>query len=183
MSYPDPAKGDTQGGMCPKSHPVALFHIGAEFGFNTGTLGITDSSSLVFSNGDTTGFGGHGDFLQGWQDLTALGQSFNNCNGIGTGCAWNSFGTPDGKMGQKANLSPETLAVYEEPIGLNGPVSKLPGNNLVYTPGGKPASTAPASSKPVPTTFVTKAASTTPTSSTKAVSKPTSTRPAIVCQG
>lgn len=86
-------------------------------------------------------------------------------------------------MGQKANLSPETLAVYEEPIGLNGPVSKLPGNNLVYTPGGKPASTAPASSKPVPTTFVTKAASTTPTSSTKAVSKPTSTRPAIVCQG
>jgi hypothetical protein len=130
MAYPDPAKGDTMGGMCPQSHPVALFHIGAEFSWDTGSLGISDSSNLIFSSGDNTGFGGHGDFMQGWTDLTALGNSFNNCLGIGTGCAWNSFGTPDGSMGVKSNLSPEIAAPVEE-LGQNGPLSALPGDNPV----------------------------------------------------
>lgn len=130
MAYPDPAKGDTMGGMCPQSHPVALFHIGAEFSWDTASLGLTDSSGLIFSSGDTTGYGGHGDFVQGWTDLTALGNSFNNCNGIGTGCAWNSFGTPDGSMGVKSTLNPEIMPVVEE-IGQNGPLSALPGDNPV----------------------------------------------------
>ena len=156
MAYPDPNKGDTQGGMCPESHPVALFHIGAEFGFDTGSLGISDSSTLVFSMGDTTGYGGHGDFLQGWQNLTALGESFDMCNGIGEACAWNSFGTPNGEMGTKSNLNPETPAVYEEQIGLNGPIPTLPGNNPVYTPGATNlATTATSVSKPLPTTLAT----------------------------
>jgi hypothetical protein len=130
MAYPDPAKGDTMGGMCPKSHPVALFHIGAEFAFDTASLGIVDSTNLIFSSGDTTGFGGHGDFIQGWTDLVALGNSFNNCLGIGTACAWNSFGTPDGKMGVKSKLDPEIMPPAEE-IGQSGPLAALPGVNPV----------------------------------------------------
>lgn len=132
MSYPDPTKGDTQGGMCPSTHPIALLHIGGEFGFNTDALNITDSSTLVFSMGDTMGYGGHADFIQGWEDLSALGSSFDNCNGFGDACAWNSFGTPDGKAGVKSDMDPEIPAVYEEEIGLNGPVAKLPGDNTVW---------------------------------------------------
>ncbi|KAG4437880.1 hypothetical protein IFR05_006640 [Cadophora sp. M221] len=132
MSYPDPTKGDTQGGMCPSTHPIALLHIGAEFGFDTNALNITDSSTLVFSMGDTTGYGGHADFIQGWEDLAALGESFDNCNGFGDACAWNSFGTPDGKEGVKRDLDPEIPAVFEEEIGLNGPIAKLPGDNPVW---------------------------------------------------
>ena len=155
MAYPDPSKGDTQGGMCPESHPVALFHIGAEFGFDTVSLGISDSSTLVFSMGDTTGYGGHGDFIQGWQNLTALGDSFDMCNGIGEACAWNSFGTPNGLMGTKSTLNPETPATYEE-IGLNGPIPTLPGNNPVYTPGASSLATTAANiSTRRPTTLAT----------------------------
>ena len=32
-------------------------------------------------------------------------------------------------------MNPQTPAVYEEEIGLNGPISKLPGNNPVYSAG------------------------------------------------
>lgn len=153
MSYPDPSKGNTAGGMCPSSHPVALIHIGAEFGFDTGSLGIVDSSSLIWSMGDTTGFGGHGDFLQGWENLTALGESFDNCVGIGTDCAWNSFGTPNGEMGTTSNLSPQIIPPYED-IGFQGPISKLPGDNLVYD-GISGPSTRVAESASTPTTLAT----------------------------
>ena len=135
MAYPDPARGSTQGGICPKSHPVALISLGAEFGFDVGSLGLKTSAGLVLANGDTTGYGFHGDFLQGWQNLTALQHSFGNCTGPGSACAWNSFGTPDGKQGQKSLQSPDVKAVYEVEVGLNGPLTKLPGNNPVYTPG------------------------------------------------
>lgn len=159
MAYPDPTKGDTAGGMCSSTHPVALLHIGAEFGFDTGSLGIIDSSTLVWSMGDTTGYGGHGDFIQGWQKLTALGESFDNCEGTGTACAWNSFGTPNGEMGTKSNLSPEILPPDED-IGFQGPMSKLPGGNVVYG-GGAGSQTSAAASSSVPTTMatVTRAAS------------------------
>ncbi|KAH8649455.1 hypothetical protein BGZ60DRAFT_534688 [Tricladium varicosporioides] len=137
VAYPDPAKGDTAGGMCPESHPVALISIGAEFGFSTQQAGLTgqSASTLVLSNGDTTGYGAHADFIQGWQNSEALENSFANCNGIGSACAWNSFGTPDGTMGTKKDLVPEVAPPVEEEIGLNGPIAKLPGNNPVYTPG------------------------------------------------
>lgn len=145
--------------MCPPSHPVALLHIGAEFGFDTGSLGIHDSSTLVWSMGDTTGFGGHGDFMQGWQDLTALGESFDNCNGIGTDCAWNSFGTPDGKMATKNDLSPETMPPDDD-VGFKGPIKALPGGNAVYGgSGGVGITTSVTATMPttlsVPTTLAT----------------------------
>lgn len=135
--------------MCPKSHPVALIHMGAEFGFDTTSLGISDTSTLVFSNGDTTGYGGHGDFLQGWVDLKALANSFDNCNGAGEACAWNSYGTPDGKMGTKKNLKPEASPVYEEEIGLKGPIDKLPGDNPAYVQGQPPQAPVPAAGSSV----------------------------------
>lgn len=149
------------GGMCPKSHPHAFFHIGAEFGFYTGILDIVDSSTLVFANGDTTGFGGHGDFIQGWTDLPALGKSFDNCNGFGDGCAWNSFGTPDKKMGTKSNLDPEVLPIAEQ-LGQNGPLDDLPGNNPVGDNVGRKGTTTKALASMVSVTkaSVTKASST-----------------------
>ena len=154
------------GGICPKSHPVALFSMGAEFGFDTSALGLTTSEGLVLSNGDTTGYGFHGDFVQGWTNLPALQNSFATCEGTGAACAWNSFGTPDGKEGKKSKQVPEVPAIYEEEIGLNGPISKLPGNNPVYVPGSL-------ASKP-PTASVTKiqggSASSTPVLT---ISKPT----------
>jgi hypothetical protein len=130
VAYPDPAlRGNTEGGMCPKSHPYALFQIGAEFIFDTSDI---RSEELVFSNGDTTGYGFHADFLQGWQDLAALQRSFQECSQGGPNdCPWLAFGTPDGKIHEEARRDPEVLPKYEEEVGLNGPVSKLPGPNPI----------------------------------------------------
>jgi hypothetical protein len=145
--------------MCPSSHPYALINIGAEFGF--ALAGITDPTSLVFANGDTTGFGFHGDFLQGWTDSAALQNSFADCF-TNDDCPWRAFGTPDGKDGFKESLNPQTPAVYEEEIGLNGPISKLPGNNPVYSAGSVTVSSSVAVSSVVSgATSVVKVVSTT----------------------
>jgi hypothetical protein len=90
VAYPDPALGgNTEGGMCPLSHPYALISIGAEFGFDLSN--VTNMSSLVFANGDTTGYGFHADFVQGWQNSSALQASFANCFDNGE-CPWRAFG-------------------------------------------------------------------------------------------
>lgn len=140
VAYPSIALGgNNQGGMCPSTHPYALIAIGGEFSFDTSS--VANASELVFANGDTTGYGFHGDFLQGWTNLTALQQSFANCFD-NNNCPWRAFGTPDGKDGQPTNFNPEVPAVYEEDIGLKGnPITALPGNNTVWT-GAVPWATA-----------------------------------------
>jgi hypothetical protein len=135
MSYPDPElHGDTQGGMCPSTHPVAIINIGAEFGF--GLDGLTDGSKFVFSNGDTTGFGFHADFFAGWQDEEALKNSFANCFD-NNNCPWRSFGSPMGEDPNPTSVALETsfksFAEDDgEDIGLNGSLDRLPGDNPVY---------------------------------------------------
>jgi len=44
--------------------------MGAEFGFDTGSLDLTTTEGLILANGDTTGYLFHGEFIQGWTDLT-----------------------------------------------------------------------------------------------------------------
>jgi len=116
--------------MCPESHPLALINIGAEFGFAFN--GITDPQSLLFSNGNTTSFGFHGDFLQGWTNSSGLQASSSN-SFTNDDCPWRQFGTPNGEDGVKTPLFPQILAIYPEGVGLNGPIPTLPGNNPAYT--------------------------------------------------
>ncbi|TAQ88768.1 hypothetical protein B7494_g2934 [Chlorociboria aeruginascens] len=129
VAYPDPTLGgDTTGGMCPESHPVALISIGAEFGWDI--TGIWDASTLVFANGDKTGFGFHADFIQGWTNTTALTNSFANC--FDSSCPWDSFDAPNGQAPHPAPMVPETAPLAKLNLGLNGLIPQLPGNNPVY---------------------------------------------------
>jgi len=122
MSYP--AVGDYNGGVCPQSHPVAIFSIFFEFFFDTSPY--TDINKFVFANGDPTGYGYHGDFVMGWTDRNALQHAHETCINAADCPALGN---------QPAN--PQKLifpAVYEEEIGLNGVIDKLPGNNpITYT--------------------------------------------------
>ncbi len=147
---------------------MALISIGSEFGFDI--TGITDPSTLVFSNGDTTGFGFHGDFLQGWVNSTALQESFSNCFD-NDNCPWRAFDAPGGVPVNPTPRAPQgtVQGLLAVDLGLNGPISALPGNNPVYTPGGSvPASSANA----VPTTLATLTAS--PTTVVDQVASPSS---------
>ena len=129
VAYPT---GGTQGGMCPKSHPVAMINIGPEFGWDL--QGITDASQIVFANGDTTGYGFHADFLMGWKNRHALQNSFSNCF-TNDNCPWRAFGAPGGVDPNPTPRSPQHPAPAEN-IGLNRPIRKLPGNNPVYRAPG-----------------------------------------------
>lgn len=59
MSYPDPRYGAYNGGVCPESHPYALITLFYEFNFNTSPY---EDRNFVFSQGDKSGHGFHGDF-------------------------------------------------------------------------------------------------------------------------
>lgn len=133
VAYPDPTLGgSTQGGMCPASHPVAMINVAGLFGWDI--TGITDPKQLVFAQGDTTGYGLHGDFYMGWKDPVALQQSFANCF-TNDDCPWRSFGSPnnDGTELEPTTHSPEIDAPWED-IGAFAPLTALPGNNPVYQP-------------------------------------------------
>lgn len=64
MSYPLGNRPDS--GVCPDSHPVPMISIFYEFIFGTGDFASQWHGSgqpFVYSNGDTTGYGLHGDFV------------------------------------------------------------------------------------------------------------------------
>jgi len=123
-----PAIGDYNGGVCPQSHPKAVFSIFYEFFFET--KNYTDFNRFAFANGDATGFGYHGDFVMGWTNRTLLQTAHKDCIDAAN-CPL---------LGNKPQTHEKLIypAIYEEEIGLNGPIDKLPGNNPVVFSDAKP---------------------------------------------
>lgn len=131
MAYP--AIGHYNKGVCPESHPVAIISIFVELLFNTEPY--PDYDNLVYAMGDPTGYGLHGDFVNGWTDLDALRDALVTCTG--------PHGLTDPlcsiTKNQHGVLAPqskplEVHAPKEENVGQNGPIPKLPGDNPVTGP-------------------------------------------------
>lgn len=76
MAYPI---NNYNGGVCPSTHPVAIYSIFIEAFFNTDPF--PDYANWVFSMGDDTGYGFHGDFLHGWTNQTLLEDAISTCQG------------------------------------------------------------------------------------------------------
>ena len=130
-----PAIGDYNGGVCPSTHPIAIMQVFYEFFYDTAPYA---DHKFVYANGDVTGYGLHGDFVNGWTDQTALGNAFSTCTGPqgidSPSCSLNAGKAP----GSASDQLPEVPAKFEEEIGLNGPIAALPGNNPVTgTPPAK----------------------------------------------
>ncbi|KAI4719470.1 WSC-domain-containing protein [Aureobasidium sp. EXF-10727] len=80
MSYP--VGGSYDSGKCPDSHPVHLISIFYEVNYNVGDFGnmwYGSGQPFVFAQGDPTGFGFHGDFINGW-DVPTLQSAVDECN-------------------------------------------------------------------------------------------------------
>ncbi|KAL2865308.1 DUF1996 and WSC domain-containing protein [Aspergillus lucknowensis] len=81
MAYPETYNG----GACPASHPVKIVSIFIEVIWRTEyfeDMWYGDSQPFLFSNGDPTGYGFHGDFVNGW-DVDILQEAINTCDDEG----------------------------------------------------------------------------------------------------
>ena len=75
MAYPD----GVDSGICPSTHPVRLVSIFFEvWNYVREFNDLNDGGHFALSNGDPTGYGLHGDFMNGW-DSTVLSRAVDQC--------------------------------------------------------------------------------------------------------
>ncbi|KAL2814356.1 hypothetical protein BDW59DRAFT_176493 [Aspergillus cavernicola] len=111
-----PAIGDYNTGVCPESHPVAILSIFLKFFYDTS--GFPDWQNWIYAMGDLTGYGLHGDFVNGWKDLDALANAFETCSGGDL-----SLHSPG------CSITGGTIRDVD--VRLDGPLAKLPGKNEI----------------------------------------------------
>lgn len=112
-------------GVCPPSHPVLLPHLFYEMYYSVNNfLGM--DGSFVFDNGDETGYGFHGDFINGW-DIPTLTEAIDQClignvDGVVEECpVFDATNNPN-----SASTCPQQSPIF--PCEKVGPViNKLPG--------------------------------------------------------
>ncbi|KAI1621836.1 WSC domain-containing protein [Exophiala viscosa] len=124
-------------GACPPTHPYLMPHLFFEIYYFPNSMDTSDGGQFVFSNGDTTGYGFHGDFMDGWDNdvLTeAVAQCLvNDTDGVISECAPLEASQDD----YYANNCPERPALVDEQV--KGILSKLPGcNNVTSGPEAAP---------------------------------------------
>ncbi len=116
-------------GICSPTHPVLLPHLFFEVIYSVNSIVKTDGGMFVFSQGDTTGYGFHGDFLNGW-DMTVQENAISQCMGANA--------TNNGNIGLCPPLNdnvdpyysqncPEQAPIVNEAV--HGMLSVLPGCN------------------------------------------------------
>lgn len=117
-------------GICPPTHPVQLVHLFFEVLYGVDRIRNKDGF-FVFSNGDRTGYGFHGDFLNGW-NMTTQTVALRDCantdnNGQISACAPLILSNSE----QSSYNCPERTALINETV--HGTLRQLPGCNHIET--------------------------------------------------
>ncbi|KAK0512548.1 hypothetical protein JMJ35_004565 [Cladonia borealis] len=124
-------------GVCPPEYPVQFIHLFYEVLYSVNNVNL-DGGNFAFSQGDTTGYGFHGDFLNGWDmdvQTQAMEQCANTADGVVKDCAPLAASDIDDFSDVCATQAP---LVQEQ----TGPmISKLPGC-ITITSGPEDASMA-----------------------------------------
>lgn len=141
MSYPIE---EYNNGDCPASHPVRLPFVFYEVSFSiTGFPRQTTYQPFTWACGDDTGYGYHGDFLNGWdEDIVQAALQDPSCDAINTNNGNNvkACKTLAPYVQDPGSDKCQILRPYPniEDLGLNHPITALPGCNPV-TSGPNPA--------------------------------------------
>lgn len=130
MSYPNSQNYDN--GPCPATHPVKTISLFYEILYDTPQFNDQWNGTqhpFVLANGDATGYGLHGDFLNGW-DVNVLQNAINTCtdaSGSVEKCAAVTQFT-----GSECQACTIPTTVQET---VDGNLAKLPGcNDVTYGP-------------------------------------------------
>lgn len=113
-----------ENGICPPTHPFQFVHLFFEILYGVNDI-KQDGGRYVFAQGDTTGYGFHGDFLNGW-DMGVQTAALKNC--ANTDNAGQISACPELMASDVQNFNeicPEQPAIVNEPV--KGMLSKLPG--------------------------------------------------------
>jgi hypothetical protein len=129
MSYP--ATGAyNNGASCPTTHPVELISLFFEVLYDTNSFASLWGSSkqpFVFSNGDASGYGFHGDFVNGW-DVPTLQSIVDNCADVNNQGTLESCPVIQQYTTQEQNNCRLTPQINEQ---VKGTLTALPGCNPV----------------------------------------------------
>ncbi|KAL8848694.1 MAG: hypothetical protein Q9221_006304 [Calogaya cf. arnoldii] len=110
-------------GNCPDTHPVPLIHLFYEVLYGVNDIKL-DGGKFVFSHGDTTGYGFHGDFMNGWK-TDVLTAGIKECAFTGQGGVQYCPAFKPSLDSKFSKNCPEQPPVVNEPV--HGMLDKLPG--------------------------------------------------------
>jgi len=118
-------------GSCPPTHPHYLPFLFYEVFYAVSDIDQSQGGEFVFAMGDPTGYGFHGDFLNGW-DMDVLTAGVETClwpdnNGLIERCA--AFGPYNLMSDFDLNCPPQLPRVDEKTTGMLG--TSLPGCNPI----------------------------------------------------
>ena len=120
-------------GTCPEGFPTRLPGLFYETIWNTAEFTGVDGE-FVFSNGDPTGYGYHGDFIMGWEEdfLQSAVDTCTNPSGRIQDCPL--FTIQDDLTSQACQIKKGLLSTLLAADDLLGPIASLPGG-VKLTPG------------------------------------------------
>jgi hypothetical protein len=136
--------GAEGGGDCPSTHPVHLVTLFYEYIYEVQKFPYNNGSdpTWVFANGDTTGYGMHGDFLNGWPSLVngtnILQQAIDGCN-ANNGVGGDLKSCPPFVSSLNYDAAAACRAQnpqVNEDIGIGHSIPMLPGNNPIWVGNG-----------------------------------------------
>ncbi|KAI4139877.1 MAG: hypothetical protein L6R39_006065 [Caloplaca ligustica] len=110
-------------GVCPPTHPVALMHLFFEVLYGVNDI-KKDGGKFVFSQGDTTGFGFHGDFMNGWKP-DVLASAVKQCGFTNDGAVEHCAPFKPSLDPDFSKNCPERPSLLNEPV--HGTIDKLAG--------------------------------------------------------
>ena len=118
-------------GDCPSTHPVPFVHLFFEVLYGVNDVrppGAPQGGRFVFSHGDTTGFGFHGDFMNGW-DVNVLREAVESCANTEGGDVGACGAFQASHVTETEQICPEQRPLVEEPA--RGLIARLPGGHEV----------------------------------------------------
>jgi hypothetical protein len=132
-------------GNCPPTHPKRLPHLFYEVYYDVAHVQKEQGGTFVFAQGDATGYGFHGDFLNGW-NTSVLTDAIAQCMGpspVNDGGSLENCpplaASIDSNAGQNCAQQP---SVVNETV--TGVLSQLPGcNPVTFGPDRAPQQTCP----------------------------------------
>ena len=124
-------------GVCPPGYPVQFIHLFYEVLYAVNNVNL-DGGKFVFAHGDTTGYGFHGDFLNGW-DMDVQTQAMEQCANTNDGAIKDCAPLAASDIDDFADVCPMQAPLVQEQTGPM--ISKMPGC-ITITSGPEDASVA-----------------------------------------